>query len=272
MSGPVPGGVAAAFAWGDYALWRSRGRPWHDWHVIVLLLPAIAAGVWVAVGALVLDAGLTREQLLAEAVGPGARPSTTSYASCWTTSTCRGQSTERSPAVAGPRAPWSRSWPWTDAPATGDHGQAAHRPRRCSRHAVRPPSAPLPRCSRGRRRCHRGGGPGPVGRRGSRDAHRLVGDGRADDPAPASRPARPHRLEHPGDRGARSGLVDQPRVAERVAARGRRPVAAHARPGPRPDRAGTASPGPSSGCRTPARPPPERSGCCAASASPGRPA
>ena len=49
--GPVPGGVAAAFACWDYALWRRRGRPWHDWQVIVLLLPAIAAGVWVAVGA-----------------------------------------------------------------------------------------------------------------------------------------------------------------------------------------------------------------------------
>jgi hypothetical protein len=52
-------------------VWRSRGRPWHDWLVILLLLPAIAAGVWVAVGALVLDAGLTREQLLGAAVGPG---------------------------------------------------------------------------------------------------------------------------------------------------------------------------------------------------------
>ena len=69
--GPVPGVVAAVFAALDYALWRRRGRPWHDWQVIVLLLPAIAAGVWIAVGALVLDAGLTREQLLAEAVGPG---------------------------------------------------------------------------------------------------------------------------------------------------------------------------------------------------------
>ena len=69
--GPVPGGVAAVFACWDYALWRRRGRPWHDWQVIVLLLPAIAAGVWVAVGALAIDAGLTREQLLAGAVGPG---------------------------------------------------------------------------------------------------------------------------------------------------------------------------------------------------------
>ena len=69
--GPVPGGVTAVFACWDYALWRRRGRPWHDWQVIVLLLPAIAAGVWVAVGALAIDAGLTREQLLAGAVGPG---------------------------------------------------------------------------------------------------------------------------------------------------------------------------------------------------------
>ena len=69
--GPIPGGVVLGCALADYVLWRRRGRPWHDWQVIVLLLPAIAAGVWVAVGALVLDAGLTREQLLATAVGPG---------------------------------------------------------------------------------------------------------------------------------------------------------------------------------------------------------
>ena len=50
LTGPLPGAVVLGFALGDYVLWRSRGRPWHDWHVIVLLLPAIAAGVWVAVG------------------------------------------------------------------------------------------------------------------------------------------------------------------------------------------------------------------------------
>lgn len=71
LIGPVPGGVALAFAVWDYALWRRRGRPWHDWAVILLLLPAIAAGVWVAVGALVLDAGLSRAELLGIAVGPG---------------------------------------------------------------------------------------------------------------------------------------------------------------------------------------------------------
>jgi hypothetical protein len=69
--GPVPGGIALAFAGLDYVLWRRRARPWHDWAVILLLLPAIAAGVWVAVGALVLDAELTRAELLAAAVGPG---------------------------------------------------------------------------------------------------------------------------------------------------------------------------------------------------------
>ncbi len=69
--GPVPGAVALACALADYALWRARGRPWHDWHVILLLLPAIAAGVWVAVGALILDAAYSREELLGLSVGPG---------------------------------------------------------------------------------------------------------------------------------------------------------------------------------------------------------
>lgn len=69
--GSIPGGVAAVFAVADYVLWRRRGRPWHDWAVILLLLPVIAAGVWVAIGALVLDLGLSRDELLGIAVGPG---------------------------------------------------------------------------------------------------------------------------------------------------------------------------------------------------------
>jgi hypothetical protein len=69
--GPLPGAVAAAFTAADYGIWRTQGRPWHDWLVIVMLLPAIAAGVWITVGGLILDTGLTREQLLAQAVGPG---------------------------------------------------------------------------------------------------------------------------------------------------------------------------------------------------------
>jgi hypothetical protein len=39
--------------------------------VILLLLPAIAAAVWVAVGSLVLDLPLSAEETLALSVGPG---------------------------------------------------------------------------------------------------------------------------------------------------------------------------------------------------------
>jgi hypothetical protein len=69
--GPVPGAVVFAFTFADYVLWRRLGRPWHDWRVILLLLPPIFASVWIAVGALALDAGLDREELLGIAVGPG---------------------------------------------------------------------------------------------------------------------------------------------------------------------------------------------------------
>ena len=69
--GPVPGAVVLAFTLWDYVLWHQRGRPWHDWQIILLLLPPIAAGVWVAVGALILDAGFSRPELLGLAVGPG---------------------------------------------------------------------------------------------------------------------------------------------------------------------------------------------------------
>jgi hypothetical protein len=71
LTGPLPGAVVLCFTLGDYLLWLSRGRPWHHWQVILLLLPAIAAGVWTAIGALALDAGLSREELLGIAVGPG---------------------------------------------------------------------------------------------------------------------------------------------------------------------------------------------------------
>jgi hypothetical protein len=71
LTGPLPGGIVLVFALWDYLLWRRRGRPWHDWHVILLLLPAIAAGVWIGIGALALDAGFSRSELLGIAVGPG---------------------------------------------------------------------------------------------------------------------------------------------------------------------------------------------------------
>ena len=69
--GSIPGAVVIAFSVVDYLVWRRRNRPWHDRTVIVLLLPAIAAGVWVGVGALILDLGLSRDELLGIAVGPG---------------------------------------------------------------------------------------------------------------------------------------------------------------------------------------------------------
>ncbi len=71
VTGPVPGTVIILFSLLDYVLWRSRGRPWHDWSVILLLLPPIFAGVWIAVGALILEAPFTRNELLGISVGPG---------------------------------------------------------------------------------------------------------------------------------------------------------------------------------------------------------
>jgi hypothetical protein len=71
LIGPLPGVIAIAFALVDYVLWRRRDRPWHDWLVIVLLLPAIAAAVWVTVGATVLAADLSRPELLGLSLGPG---------------------------------------------------------------------------------------------------------------------------------------------------------------------------------------------------------
>jgi hypothetical protein len=67
----LPGIVAAVVVAADYALWRRRAKPWHDPAVIVLLLPALAAGLWTGVGGILLgvhrgDAG----RLLLE-VGPG---------------------------------------------------------------------------------------------------------------------------------------------------------------------------------------------------------
>ena len=67
----VPGAVVAAFALAAYALWERRGQPWHDPLVIVLLLPALAASVWLTVGGLVLDVARTTAGRLFIEVGPG---------------------------------------------------------------------------------------------------------------------------------------------------------------------------------------------------------
>jgi hypothetical protein len=70
-TGIVPALIAAQLFAADYALWRARGKPWHDPPVIVLLLPAIACGLWIGIGGLVT--GMHRGgpgRLLLE-VGPG---------------------------------------------------------------------------------------------------------------------------------------------------------------------------------------------------------
>jgi hypothetical protein len=71
VTGIVPGAVAAAFVALDYRVWRARGTPWHDPLVIVLLLPALAAALWLGIGGIVLgvDRGAAGRLLLE--VGPG---------------------------------------------------------------------------------------------------------------------------------------------------------------------------------------------------------
>jgi hypothetical protein len=70
-TGAVPAAVVLVVAIADYVVWTRAGRPWHSSPVILLLLPGIAAAVWLAVGGLVLGVERTdAERLLAE-VGPG---------------------------------------------------------------------------------------------------------------------------------------------------------------------------------------------------------
>lgn len=70
-TGIVPGVVAALSFLGDYALWRVRGKPWHDPAVIVALLPALAAGLWIGMGGTILDVPRTEAGRLALEIGPG---------------------------------------------------------------------------------------------------------------------------------------------------------------------------------------------------------
>ena len=71
LTGAFPAVVVLAFVLGDYVRWEGRSRPWHDWTVIVLLLPAIAAAVWIAVGGLVMGVERSDAARLAYEVGPG---------------------------------------------------------------------------------------------------------------------------------------------------------------------------------------------------------
>ena len=71
LAGILPALVVILLAAADYRLWTARGRPWHDWSVILLLLPAILASVWIAVGGLVTGVDRSDEARLLLEVGPG---------------------------------------------------------------------------------------------------------------------------------------------------------------------------------------------------------
>ncbi len=71
LTGVLPGAVGVVSAVADYVLWRRRSRPWHDPLVIVLLLPALAAGLWLGVGGTLLHVHRGEAGRLLLEVGPG---------------------------------------------------------------------------------------------------------------------------------------------------------------------------------------------------------
>jgi len=71
LTGLLPSAVAAASLAADYVLWRRRGCPWHDPLVIVLLLPALAAALWLGIGGTVLHIDRGEAGRLALEIGPG---------------------------------------------------------------------------------------------------------------------------------------------------------------------------------------------------------
>ncbi|HEU4448843.1 MAG TPA: hypothetical protein VFR63_02520 [Gaiellaceae bacterium] len=71
VTGALPGALVVVLAIADYRLWRARGRPWHDWTVILLLVPAILAAVWICVGGLVTGVERSDDARLLLEVGPG---------------------------------------------------------------------------------------------------------------------------------------------------------------------------------------------------------
>jgi hypothetical protein len=70
-TGILPALVVLVLALADYRLWTARARPWHDWTVILLLLPPILAAVWIAVGGLVTGVERSDDARLLLEVGPG---------------------------------------------------------------------------------------------------------------------------------------------------------------------------------------------------------
>jgi hypothetical protein len=71
LTGILPAVIVLVLAVADYALWSARSRPWHDWTVILLLLPAILCAVWIAVGGLVTGVDRSDKARLLLEVGPG---------------------------------------------------------------------------------------------------------------------------------------------------------------------------------------------------------
>jgi hypothetical protein len=71
LTGILPAVLVLVLVVADYALWSRRNRPWHDWTVIALLLPAILAAVWIAVGGLVTSVERSDGARLLLEVGPG---------------------------------------------------------------------------------------------------------------------------------------------------------------------------------------------------------
>jgi hypothetical protein len=70
-SGVLPAAVAAVAAVAAWALWRRRGTPWHDALAIVLLLPGLAAGLWLGAGGILLHVHRGEAGRLLLEVGPG---------------------------------------------------------------------------------------------------------------------------------------------------------------------------------------------------------
>jgi hypothetical protein len=70
-TGVLPATLVAVLTSAVYWLWERRNRPWHDWTVILLLLPAIFSAVWIGVGGLLLDVTRSDSGRLLYEVGPG---------------------------------------------------------------------------------------------------------------------------------------------------------------------------------------------------------
>ena len=67
----APAALVALLALVSYVHWERYGRPWHEWTVILVVLPAILVSVWIGVGGLILDVARTNDQRLVYEVGPG---------------------------------------------------------------------------------------------------------------------------------------------------------------------------------------------------------